>query len=326
MRRTFPLLLSAAALLAAGLTACGDSGDSAGKGGPSGSGGGTRSVTVGAIAIVDTAPVYLAQSQGFFKKHGIDAKITSVQGGAASITGVMGGQFAFGFANTTSLLTAQQQGLPLKVVANGVASTGERDTDYSAVLVPAGSPVKSAKDLAGRTVAVNQLKNIGDTTVRAAVRKDGGDASKVEFVEMPFPDMPAALSKGRVDAVWEVEPFVTQATGQGARAVAWPYADAAPDLTVAMYFTTQQTVQKDPELVKDFTAAMNEALAYADAHPDAVRETLKSYTSIPAEAIAKIKLPKWPTEINRESVQTVADDARQDGTLTKDADLPALLP
>lgn len=215
MRRTFPLLLTAAALLAAGVTACGDSGEPAGKGASSGSGGGTRSVTIGAIAIVDTAPVYLAQSQGFFKKHGIDAKITSVQGGAASITGVMGGQFAFGFANTTSLLTAQQQGLPLKVVANGVASTGERDTDYSAVLVPEGSPVKSAKDLAGRTVAVNQLKNIGDTTVRAAVRKDGGDASKVEFVEMPFPDMPAALAKGRVDAVWEVEPFVTQATGQG---------------------------------------------------------------------------------------------------------------
>ncbi|MFB7293870.1 ABC transporter substrate-binding protein [Actinacidiphila glaucinigra] len=326
MRRTFPLLLTAAALLAAGVTACGDPGEPAGKGASSGSGGGTRSVTIGAIAIVDTAPVYLAQSQGFFKKHGIDAKITSVQGGAASITGVMGGQFAFGFANTTSLLTAQQQGLPLKVVANGVASTGERDTDYSAVLVPEGSPVKSAKDLAGRTVAVNQLKNIGDTTVRAAVRKDGGDASKVEFVEMPFPDMPAALAKGRVDAVWEVEPFVTQATGQGARAVAWPYADAAPDLTVAMYFTTQPTLQKDPELVKDFTAAMNEALAYADAHPDAVREILKSYTSIPAEAIAKIKLPKWPAEINRESVQTVADDARQDGTLTKDADVAALLP
>jgi NitT/TauT family transport system substrate-binding protein len=188
------------------------------------------------------------------------------------------------------------------------------------------SPVKSAKDLAGKTVAVNQLKNIGDTTVRASVRKDGGDPSAVKFAEMPLPDMPAALEKGRVDAIWAVEPFVTQATEQGARAIAWNYADAAPRLTVAMYFAAEKTLKSDPGLVKDFSAAINEALAYADAHPEAVRESLKTYTQIPAATIAKIKLPKWPTAINRASVQTIADDARQDGILKKQADLAALLP
>jgi NitT/TauT family transport system substrate-binding protein len=312
-----PLLAAAATLL----TACGgSSGTSAG--GP----GGTKTIKIGAVAIVDTAPVHLAVSQGFFKKHGINAKITSVQNGAASITGVMGGQFDFGFASTTSLLTAREQSLPLKVVANGAASTGEQGNDYSAVLVKNGSPVKSAKDLVGKTVAVNQFKNIGDTTVRASVRKDGGDPSAVKFVEMPLSDMSAALQKGRVDAIWAVEPFVTQATEQGGRPVAWNYADTAPKLTVAMYFTNEQRVKSDPGLVKDFTAAINEALAYADAHPEAVRESLKTYTRIPAATIAKIKLCDWPTAINRASVQTIADDARQDGVLKKKADLAALLP
>jgi NitT/TauT family transport system substrate-binding protein len=316
-------LLAAVTLLAATVAACGGGADHGSSGTASG---GTRTIEIGAIAIVDTAPVHLAQSRGLFEKHGITAKITSVQGGAASISGVMGRQFDFGFANTTSLLTAQQQGLPLKVVANGVASTGVAGNDFSAVLVKKDSALKSAKDLAGKTVAVNQLKNIGDTTVRASVRKDGGDANAVKFVEIPLPDMPAALAKGRVDAIWAVEPFVTQATGEGARAIAWNYADAAPDLTVAMYFTTSEILQKDPALVKDFTAAINEALAYANGHPEAVRESLKTYTEIPAATIAKIKLPKWPTAINRASVRTIADDARKDGVLTKDADVSALLP
>jgi NitT/TauT family transport system substrate-binding protein len=317
-RRSFSAFLLAGALLTA--SACG------GSDGPAEAADGTRTIEVGALAIADTAPVHLAQSQGFFKKQGLNAKITPVQGGAASVSGVVGGQFDFGFANTTSLLTGQEQGLPLKVVANGVASTGEQGEDYSAVLVKEDSAVTSAKGLEGKTVAVNQLKNIGDTTVRASVRKAGGDPDKVEFVEMPLPDMPAALDKGQVDAIWAVEPFVTLASEQGGRAVAWNYADAAPDLTVAMYFTTTKTAQEDPGLVKKFTAAINEALAYADSHPDAVRAELKTYTKIPEAAVAKIVLPKWPTAINRESVQTVADLARGDGVLQKDADLDALLP
>jgi len=69
----------------------------------------------------------------------------------------------FGFSNTTSLLLANSQGLPLKVVAAGVSSTGEDGKDFGAVIVKADSPIRSAKDLAGKRVAVNTLKNINTT-------------------------------------------------------------------------------------------------------------------------------------------------------------------
>lgn len=318
-RSLVPLAIAAATLLLA--SGCGGSDDS-----PDSGSDGTDTIDVGAIAIVDTAPLHLAQERGYFAEQKLKAEITSVQGGAAGVTGVVSGQFDFGFANVTSLLTAREQGLPVKAVCNGVASTGEPGDDFSAVLVKKDSPVRDAADLEGRTIAVNQLKNIGDTTVRASVRKAGGDPSKVTFVEMPLPDMPAALENGRVDAIWTVEPFVAQSTGQGARPVAWNYADAAPDLTVALYFTTEKTAEGDPDLVKRFTAAMDKALAYADAHPDAVRRVLGEYTEIPAPTIAKIRLPKWPTAVNEESVRTIAGLAREDGTLKKDADVAALLP
>nr|WP_285601424.1 hypothetical protein [Kineosporia sp. NBRC 101731] len=42
----------------------------------------------------------------------------------------MSGQYDFGFSNTTSLLVAASQGLPLKVVGEGVASTGEKGKDF----------------------------------------------------------------------------------------------------------------------------------------------------------------------------------------------------
>ncbi|MCW2882613.1 MAG: nitrate transporter substrate-binding protein [Sphaerisporangium sp.] len=314
MRRSARICLAAVLLVPA--AACGSSGSPAKSGGKD-------KVTAGVIAIVDTAPIHLGKAKGFFDKQNIDLSITPVQGGAASVSGAVGGQFQFAFGNVTSLLTAKEQGLPIKVVANGVSSTGEQGKDFSAVLVKQDSPIRTAKDLAGRKVSVNQLRNIGDTTIRASVRKAGGDPSKVTFVELPFPDAPAALQAGRVDAIWVVEPFVSQAISQGARPIAWNYADAAPNLTVAAYFTTTKT---DPGLVKRFTAAMNESLRYADDHPGEAREILKSYTKIDPQIIAKITLPKWPTEINRESVQAIADDALGDGVLKQKPDLGALLP
>jgi NitT/TauT family transport system substrate-binding protein len=318
MRRPLGWIVTAALLLA--VAGCGSSGDNS----PPASGG-TTQVKVGIIPILDVAPIYLGKQKGFFPSRGMELTLESGQGGAAIVPGVVSGQFQFGFSNVTSLLIASSRGLPLKVVSNGVASTGKDKADFGGVVTREAS-IKTAADLAGKRVAVNTLKNIGDTTIRASVRKAGGDPSSIKFVELAFPDMPAALQAGRVDAIWVVEPFLSASLGQGGRLVASNYVDTAPDLTVAVYFTSQQLIKKDPDLVKRFTDAMNESLAYANDHPDEARQVLTTYTKIDKAAIGKLTLPKWPTEINRASVETLASLAVKDGLVTKQPDLAALLP
>jgi len=317
MRRPLLALLTAATLLIT--TACG------GGGSTETTAEGNAKVTVGVIPIVDVAPIYLGKEKGFFADRKIDLTLQIGSGGAASVPGVVSGKFQFAFGNVTSLLVARDQKLPLKVVTNGVSSTGEQGKDFGAVVVKADSPVKDAAGLAGKKVSVNNLKNIGDTTVRASVRKAGGDPSKVEFVELPFPDMPAAVQNGRVDAAWVVEPFLTQAISQGARPVAWNFVDTAPDLTVATYFTSEKIAKTEADLVKRFTEAMNESLAYAADHPDEVRKVLTTYTKITQPVIDKMTLPNWPAEVNRASLETLAKLAKDDGLVKTEPDLDALL-
>ena len=319
MRRFLVPLVALALLAAAG---CGSSGD---DNGGQASGGGTKQVKAGVIPILDVAPIYLGKEKGFFSKRGIELTLETGQGGAAIVPGVVSGQFQFGFSNVTSLLIAQSRGLPLKVVANGVASTGKDKADYSGI-VTKDDAIKTAADLEGKQVSVNTLKNIGDTTIRASVRKAGGDPSSIKFVELAFPDMPAALDAGRVDAVWVVEPFLSATLGAGGHLVASNYVDTAPDLTVALYFTSEKLTKDDPDLVSKFIEAVNESLAYADAHPDEARQVLTSYTQINEAVIQKLILPKWPTEINRASVDTLASLAVQDGLVEKQPDVAALLP
>jgi NitT/TauT family transport system substrate-binding protein len=224
------------------------------------------------------------------------------------------------------MLIAQTKGLQFIGVAPGASSTGERGHDFSAIVAPGDSPIKNAKDLVGKTVAVNNLNNIGDTSVRAGVRAAGGDPKQVKFIEVPFPDMPAALAEHRIEAGWVVEPFLTIALQRGAKVVDWNLVDVAPKMMIAVYFTSAKYAKENPDIVKRFKAAITESLAYADAHTDEVRQIIPTYTRITPEIAAKITLPRWPTEFNRQSTQALADDALADGLITKKADVAALLP
>lgn len=320
MRRTLVSAIAVAALLAV-TAACGGGGDDQDL-----AEGQTASIKVGAIPIVDVAPLHLGIAKGFFKEQGLDVQVINTTGGAAAVPGVASGQFDFAFGNIVSVIVARSQGIDLKVIAEGNSSTGQEGKDFGGIVVPKDSPITSAKQLSGKTVSVNNLKNVGDTTIRASVRKAGGDPTSVKFIELPFPDMPAALANKRVDAAWIVEPFFTVAKDQGARVIASTFVDAAPDMTVGTYFTTQETVTDKPELTKKFTAAVKKSLKYASDHPDEARQILQTYTKISPQVAQQITLPAWPQDVNAQSVQTIADLMREDGLVPEKVDVAAVLP
>ena len=314
MRRRLAVL-AAFALLAAG---CGSQ-EPSGSGGPD-------EVKVGLISILDVAPIYLGKQKGFFASRDIELTLQPAEGGTETVPSVLSGNQQFGFSNVVTLLLAQSEGLPVKVVSNGTNSTGVDGEDFGALMVGAGSPVTSVKDLAGKKVAVNTFQNVVELAVRASALKAGIDPESIEFVKLPFPDMPAALTSGRADAVFVVEPFQQIVLSQGGRALASSYVDTAKDLSVAMYFTSKELLGENPDLVNRFTEAMNESLAYADSHPEEVRQILPTYTKIGPEVIPDLVLPKWPTEINKDSVSTIAELAEKEGVLRSKPNIADLMP
>ena len=316
------LLAPIAALTMLAVAACG-SGNGGSSSDASGSGG-TTHLKVGVIPIVDVAPIYLGKEQGFFSKRHIDLELVQESGGAAAIPGVVSGDFQLSFGNVTSVILAGSQNLPLKMIAEGNSSTGDPATDFSGVVVPGDSSIQSAKDLAGKTVAVNNLKNIGEVTIRNAVDKDGGDGKSVKFVELNFPDMPAAVANHQVDAAWVVEPFLTAATAQGARNISSNFC-SIKDLTVASYFTTQQYISEHKDVVDNFRAAIQESLKYASDHPDEVRRIVTTYTPIKADVASKIKLPAFPQDISVDSLKEVSSLMNKYGITQSTVDVNKLL-
>ncbi|MBF4993532.1 ABC transporter substrate-binding protein [Arthrobacter gandavensis] len=325
MKRNAPVLLAAAAALT--LSACGGgslSGNESTTGTEDTSG--LTTLSVGIMPIVDTAPIWLGREQGFFEAEGLDLDIQTTTGGAAAVPGVVSGDFDFAFGNVVSVMVANDKGLDIELVSNGNSTTGDTSSDFGAVVVPAGSDIQTAADLAGKTVSVNNLSNIGDTTIRKLVENAGGDHESIKFVEVAFPDAPAAVESGQVDAAWILDPFLTQTVEDGARVIAYNFAETHPSLDISGYFTTSAYIEENPETVEKFTRAMKKSLEYAQENPDAVRDIVGTYTKIDEEMRAKMVLPAFHADFDREGLAILGEAAASYGTLSKAPDLDAMLP
>jgi len=303
------------------VAACGD------NGGGGGGEGKPATLKVGVIPIVDVAPLYVGIEKGFFKQEKLTIKPQVAEGGAAIVPAVVSGDDQIGFSNATSLIIAGSKNLPVQIIAQGVAG-GKKPTAkqaYDAVLVKGNSSIRSPKDLEGKTIAVNTLQNVGPLTVNTALKQRGADYKKVKYVEVPFPDMNSALQAGRVDAVWVVEPFVTQGLAQGARPLLYPFEQTAPTFTVATYFASKQYIEKNGDVVDRFVRAINKSLQYSQTHPQEVRKVVLSYTKIPRPAAEKMILPHWSQDLGRPTIEKTSQLAKEYGFVKTEPSLDELI-
>jgi NitT/TauT family transport system substrate-binding protein len=318
------LALRAAALLlalafAAGAAGCGD--DDGGGGGE----GEPATLNVGVIPIADVAPLYLGMKKGFFEEEQLTIKPQLAEGGAAITPAVVSGDFQIGFSNTISLLIAASQDLPVEIISQGVLGGKTEEEAWADLLVLKDGPIKEPKDLEGKTIAVNTLKNICEVTIKASLEEEGVAVDKLSFAEVPFPDMNAALEAGRVDGACVVEPFVSQGKAGKARGIDPFYVRTAPDLTVATYFTSTQYAEENADVVDRFVKAMNRSLTYAESHPDEVREVLLDYTEIPPEAAEQIQLPIWRPDLNEPTIERLSELSLKYGLIEEEPDLDELI-
>ena len=303
------------------LAGCGGGGDTAEK-----SAEGRTKLVVGVIPIADVAPLYLGVDKGFFRAEKLDVEARPIQGGAAAVPSVLANEFQIAFGNSISLLQAQQRGIKLRIVTEGVQA-GKSDADSTnGMMVAKDSAVREAADLEGKTIAVNTLNNLGEVTVKASLEKQGADVSKLKFVEVPFPEMNTALERGSVAAAWHVEPFISQLSAAGGRKLFDPFVETHPRLTPAQYFGSVKFLDKNPEIEARFRRAMNKSLDYAQSHEAEVRKLIPEYSEIPAPVAKKMPLPYWTSELNEDSVRELATLAEKYGVLKGEVDVDAILP
>jgi NitT/TauT family transport system substrate-binding protein len=290
-------------------------------------GAGLRHVRVAALPIAETAALWAGIAQGIFTRHGLDVEVLPAQGGALAIPALTKGDLDFAIGQPFGPFRADLQDLGVAIIGNYASSYATGD-DINAVVASKASGITRPRDLAGRKVSVNSLGAAGDVTIMESVAKDGGDPSTIKFVEVAFPDVPAQLQAGNIDAGWVPEPFVSQLKARGDTFVVAPYQNTVPGLPTLTTFTTSKLSKEQPAVVADFAAAMQETLAWArdPANNAAVRQALKAkMTSLPPAVADALRLPDYTWTVDKAALQKLVDLAVKYKVLPKSPNLDRLV-
>ncbi|HEX3550392.1 MAG TPA: ABC transporter substrate-binding protein [Candidatus Elarobacter sp.] len=262
---------------------------------------------------IDTgAQAFYADAQHLFARSGIDATVQSIPNGGAITSAVVGGSMDVGFSNILSLALAHERGLPVTLIAPAGLYVSKAPT--SVLMVAKDSPVRDARGLNGKMIAVNGLKNITQLAVQAWMDKNGGDSKTAQFVEMPFSDMPAALASHRVDGALVAEPDVTQAKAS-ARVLGKAYDAISPNFLIAGWFTSQKWAGEHPELVKKVAHVMRDCAAWANKNEAATADILAHVTKIDPATLHSMVRSVYAERLEPGAIQPLIDLAAKYGLL-----------
>jgi NitT/TauT family transport system substrate-binding protein len=236
---------------------------------------GSSTLRVGVVGTDSFAEGYYAQDMGFFKSGGLSVELVPITTGAQVAAAVAGGAIDIGVSNTLELANAIAHAVPFVIIAGGGLSDAA-----PALVVAKSSLLKSAKDLEGKTVAVQALKDLTQIAPSAWMEQNGADFRKIRFIEIHFPEMSAALERGTVDAAVLAEPYLSAANGTTVRVLAKVFNSIAPLFLMSAWFSSRDYFAKNTDVVKRFVAVMSDTARWANEHHDLSADILAKYTKI----------------------------------------------
>jgi NitT/TauT family transport system substrate-binding protein len=222
------------------------------------------------------------------------------------VSAVAAGTYDIAYATISTLAVAHARGLPFVLIAPGVGV--KPGTIAGAIMVPPNSPIQSAKDFNGKTFGCVALNTIAEYLPRAWVDKHGGDSSTMKFVEVPFPEEVPAMTAGRIDACYLVEPFLTMSLKQKTAKLLTTGDDPfGPTYLATGWYTTAQWAKAHPDLVARFVGAMRQAAAWADANPAKVVPILVNELHVDPTVTAQANRAYFPPSIVPSAMQPWID-------------------
>jgi len=232
-------------------------------------------VTVDTLPISNGLPLDLGIAKGFFNEQGITIKKVVFQSGNDIVLALANHNGDVGYLGYVPMMIARTTGIPLTLLAASEVEGTSAADNWQDILVKGNSSITTPAQLAGKTIAVNALKGVGEVVIKAALQKSGVDPNSIKLLALPFPTMRTALANGQVDAIWTPEPFITQATTiDGARIVMAPGPVLGNHFPNGGYAALHDWIAKNPGIAKKFATAMNKSLVYAQSHPDEIRALL----------------------------------------------------
>lgn len=230
------------------------------------------------------SPIFVARDKGFFEKEGLDVNVLPGQGSTVTVKLVGNGDADFGEAGADQALIAYAKGLPVVSTAVILQKTPV------AVIFPTASGIKTLTDLYGKTLGVPTL-SVAEKQWRFVEKFNKLDASKIKEVSLTG-GIAQMIEANRVDAALAFffnDGLKVESDGTP---MSWILmADVGLPIYSDALIVNENTIKKNPDLVRRFTRAFVAGWTYSVAHEqEALDIFLKNNPTVDAKYSA-LKLP-----------------------------------
>lgn len=245
--RTFraTTVVAAGAILLGGVAACG-SGDS----------GTANRIRFGVVSPnADLTPLYVAADQGFFKKAGLDVKITNFTGGGASSSAAL----ASGAVDIASGGPGSFLGSIAKKAISGKIFAQLVDQSYDVVV---SKGITDMSQLKGKAVGVSGINSNDHMYLTAVLAHYGMSAHDVTFLSTGTPsNRYAALSSGKIKAT--AEPDSQRTASEGVGSILMKATKSPVRAPGQVFYAEGDYFTAHAKTLKTFMSAIYKAVAWA---------------------------------------------------------------
>jgi NitT/TauT family transport system substrate-binding protein len=265
-------------------------------------------LAVGAPGNWDSSVPEIGQRAGIFKKHGLTLELLYTQGGGETMQAVISGSVDIGIAaGTAGAMGAFAKGAPVRIL--GAGTTGTSDLYW---YVPANSPIKSFKDLDGKTAGYSTNGASTHTTLLALIKHFGVSAKPIGSGAAAV-TLTQAMS-GQIDVGWASPPFGIRELDEGKIRIIARGSDAPStrDQTVRAHIVNANALAQRKDVFVRFMQAYRESYEFLYSNPEGVK-LYAQYGKVSEALAARIRdefLPKEALQPDRLSgIEAVTQDA-----------------
>lgn len=250
-----------------------------------------KEVKIGIIRVPNDKAV--AMSEGYFEQYfedkGIETKFLFFDSGVAANQAFSSGSIDFAEMGYTNAVVALSTGIPVEMIwIHEILGSNE------ALVAQKDSGIKTVEDLVGKKVATPFSSTSHYSLLKAT--QDAGIEEDVQFLDMQTSDIVAAWERGDIDAAYTWEPTLSELKKDGTVIIDSKELADKGYMTANIDLVHKDFAEKYPELVSDYTRALDEAVRFYNEDPEAAAKAAAKQLDITVdEAAMQMQASKWLT-------------------------------
>ncbi|MED3713851.1 ABC transporter substrate-binding protein [Neobacillus thermocopriae] len=213
--------------------------------------------------------LFMAKEKGYFKEQGLDVDIQMPADTNDPLKLVAAGKVDMAISYQPQVIVARAEDIPVQSFAAIVRKP------LNHIMVHDHSSIQSPKDLAGKKVGYPSIP-LDEAIIQTMVAADGGNADKVEMVDVGWDLIPALATK-KTDALMGAyinhEKLLLEKEGYPIRTFD-PVDYGVPNYYELVMVASEKGLQEKPDVFRKFMNAAAKGQKYVTEHPDEALELL----------------------------------------------------